>query len=141
MRVALIGCSASKLPGKHKARDLYTGDLFKKSVAYAEATCDRWLILSAFYGLLDPDRVVESYDLALGDLSFQGRCEWGAKAKAKLLAQFGTGDAIVLLAGRVYRDSLDLQLEEVFSRIDVPLEGLGIGEQKAELIRLVGGAA
>ena len=32
LRVTIIGCGKSKLPGKHRAEDLYTGGLFRASL-------------------------------------------------------------------------------------------------------------
>jgi hypothetical protein len=34
-----------------------------------EASCGTWLVLSAKHGLLDPDEIIEPYDVALRDLS------------------------------------------------------------------------
>jgi hypothetical protein len=34
-KIVLIGCSKTKLSGTHPARELYTGGLFKKSLAKA----------------------------------------------------------------------------------------------------------
>lgn len=50
--VVLIGCSASKLDRAAPARELYTGRVFKASVAYAEATGAKWCVLSALHGVV-----------------------------------------------------------------------------------------
>jgi hypothetical protein len=49
VKVALIGCGKSKRPGRHPARRLYSGPLFRASLEHAEHTADEVLILSALY--------------------------------------------------------------------------------------------
>jgi hypothetical protein len=66
LTVGLVGCAARKLQGPAPARELYVSQLFRKASAYAEATCDRWYILSAKHGLVHPDTVLEPYDVRLG---------------------------------------------------------------------------
>ena len=65
--VVLIGCGKKKLPCKSKAKDLYRGDLFRKSWAVAEKEYPKadMFILSAKYGLLNPDKEIEPYDVTL----------------------------------------------------------------------------
>lgn len=57
--VGLVGCASQKLKRPAPARELYVSPLFKKASAYAEATCDRWYVLSAKHGLVHPDAVLE----------------------------------------------------------------------------------
>ena len=47
LHVTIIGCGKSKLPGKHRAEDLYTGGLFRASLEYAKRTSDAVYIVSA----------------------------------------------------------------------------------------------
>lgn len=67
-RIALIACSAAKLPHAAPVRDLYQGQLFRAARRYAEATCDRWYVLSALHGVVDPDQVLDSYDCTIDDV-------------------------------------------------------------------------
>ena len=62
VRVALLGCSASKRPGVHKARDLYIGAFFRRALPIAERSCDETWILSARYGLVRLDQELPTYD-------------------------------------------------------------------------------
>ena len=39
--VGLVGCASQKLQRRAPARELYVSQLFKKTSAYAELTCDR----------------------------------------------------------------------------------------------------
>jgi len=51
------------LPAREKFRSTYFGH----NRGFAETLCAGWSILSAKFGLLDPDRVVGDYDLAITD--------------------------------------------------------------------------
>ncbi len=77
MRVGLVGCTKSKRPMAAPARELYTPSaLFRGRRAYVERTCDRWFVLSANYGLIEPDAVIEPYDQALSKASEPERRSW-----------------------------------------------------------------
>lgn len=65
-RTGIVGCASAKLFRPAPARELYTSQLFPKASFYAEATCERWYILSAKHGLVHPDTVLELYDVKLG---------------------------------------------------------------------------
>jgi hypothetical protein len=47
------------------AGDLYVSSLFMGRRRFVEASCDRWFILSALHGGVDPDEVIEPYDESL----------------------------------------------------------------------------
>ena len=95
LRVALVGCGKSKLSMAAPARDLYAGPLFRAARAYAEQTCDEWLVLSALYGVLTPDEVIEPFDLTLAQLRDSEYATWALQVVSALQAQF------VGLAGQV----------------------------------------
>ena len=57
MRVGLVGCVKKKGSSPAPAGDLYISPLFIGRRRFVEASCDRWFILSALHGLLDPDQV------------------------------------------------------------------------------------
>jgi len=54
-----------------RARDLFLLELFRRYRAYAIADADRWYILSAKHGLLDPDQVIAPYECTLNAMSAQ----------------------------------------------------------------------
>ncbi len=58
-------CSGVKLSTPAKAKDLYQGPAFKKARVLAERCSVPWFIFSSKYGLLDPERMIEPYELAL----------------------------------------------------------------------------
>ena len=65
MKIAIIGCSKSKQNYSCKASEMYTGTIFQKSYDVAKQLTNNIYILSAKYGLLKPNDVIEPYNLAL----------------------------------------------------------------------------
>src|SRR5688572_8204855 len=63
--LVVIACSARKLDLAAPARALYTGDLFRASVTWAESWHQPWVVLSAAHGIISPDRVVAPYNARL----------------------------------------------------------------------------
>ena len=105
-RVALVGCSATKLSRKAPARELYTSSLFRASYEYAEKTCDAVLIVSTFHGLVTPDTVLEPYDRNLRKLRKIERESWGMRTIGELWSKFKVPPQLVILAGKVYAEAL-----------------------------------
>ena len=157
-RIALVGCGATKLDHAAPAQDLYTGQLFRKARAYAEATADAWYILSAKHGVLRPEQVVAPYDARVPK-GKADRLRWGRMAASELsqrvihdlgvdLVMRGSHLAfppdsfhLVFLAGRDYVDPLTEALTwsgrtDTFTA-EEPMKGLGIGHRLQWLTRAV----
>lgn len=133
--IGIVGCSKTKLDRAAPARDLYTSPLFVAAAAYCEATYDRWLILSAKYGLVDPDRVLEPYDVTLREMDHVERFHWLLAVREQPIAVelveqvLRDGAQVFLHAGSLYRwlfGHHGLKLD-----VYTPLRGLGIGRQLA----------
>lgn len=135
MRIGLVACGSKKTEVPGTAELLYTSDLFAKSRQYALNNSERWFILSAKHGLVAPDEVLEPYDLALHTLSRAEQREWAERVLAKLLPVLSPGDTVVMLAGITYRRDLLGPLEGHGVTVEIPLEGLRIGEQLRWLTR------
>lgn len=140
--VCVIACSASKASGAMPARYLYTGDLFQKSLRWAEASrrFDAIKVLSAKHGLVDIEQMITPYDTALHSMGFTARRAWAASVAHALVQQLADRAEVVALAGQLYTEGLVLHLQVLapnvgFSR---PLAGMGIGEQKAWLKKQLG---
>jgi hypothetical protein len=83
--VALIGCASSKLSIPAPARELYTSQLFRKSLAYALARHEHVYVVSAKHGLLELDTVVQPYDFKIDDIGGErDRDAWGERVAARL---------------------------------------------------------
>lgn len=106
LRVALVGCSASKLKKSAEARELYTSALFRAAYDYAEKTCDAVLIVSAFYGVVAPKAVIQPYDRSLRQYNKREREDWGVRTVGQILPSFKVPPQLIILAGKLYADAL-----------------------------------
>jgi hypothetical protein len=125
--IALISCGKSKLNVHAPAHTLYTGDLFQKSLAYARRkNADAIYILSAKYGLLELEQEIAPYELTLKRMPSREVAQWAEGVLTQLRARSNlTTDRFIILAGLPYRSLLLPHL----TNVEVPLEGLGFGEQ------------
>jgi hypothetical protein len=124
-RIGLIACTKAKSTKPAPARELYSAsDLFRKAAAYCDAYLDGWFVLSAKYGLVDPDRIIAPYNMTLKTMSTSERRLWGIQV-AQQLQQLGEV-ALEAHAGTAYVRPL-LEAGVV---LEEPLRGLAIGQRK-----------
>jgi len=86
----------------------------------------RLFILSAKYGLLSPDDLIEPYELTLKKMK-TARIAISTQGREDLLGPRATlgADQFVFLAGVPYRENLVLRIRHY----TVPMEGLDFGTQ------------
>ena len=132
-RVGLVACAKSKRNEPLPAKELYSSELFKKTMRYTRTNYDRWYILSAKHGVVEPDSVLEPYDETLYSKSPKERRIWADKTLRQLLSLLPKPNQCLVFfhAGAKYREFLGGKLTEAGYHCEVPLEGLGIGEQLA----------
>lgn len=139
-RVGLVGCTKSKRAIPSPARDLYDpSTLFRGRRAYVERTCGRWFVLSALYGLVDSDRVIEPYDVTLKRAPIAERRAWSERIVAALRERLGDlqGVEFECHAGSEYLDfGVADGLRSLGATVVVPTEGLLFGEQLAFYARV-----
>lgn len=150
-RIVLIGCSKTKheIPydrsrgGCVTPQELYAGSLFTKTVAYAERHSLPWMVLSAEYGVWRSDALRKPYDKCFADLNPAERAIWPVSVAYTLLHElwepWETNEANEVLkpnqltfeihAGADYVHPLVEILQAVGVKVEVPYEGLGIGER------------
>jgi hypothetical protein len=132
----LVACVAKKLDHPAPAKELYVSPWFKLARAYVEARTTDWFILSAKFGLLRTDTVIEPYDTALTQMRLQDRQAWASRVTAQLEQELPHRiPRIVVLAGLRYRDLLMEVLGRHADAVEVPLEGMTIGKQLGWLKR------
>ena len=145
--LCIIACGKKKIWDKNpeagpvKAENLYTGSFTRKCIEYAEKSdFDSWRILSAKYGFLFPDEVVQgqysecfhnktSNPITLKELFLQ--------IKSKELDNY---EKIIILGGNYYTD----MMKKLFSEKEVfnPLNGYkGIGHMMKKLNELIKAAS
>ncbi len=127
IRIALIQCASKKKSCKAKASELYTSTLFLYGRKYIEKIQpDKWFILSAKYGLLCPDTVIEPYNVTLKTMISGERTEWAKKVIVELDQHANPQkDHFIILAGKNYREHL---LQHLYS-YEIPMANLPIGKQ------------
>lgn len=116
----LVSCVSVKLDRRAPACDLYCSPWFK----FARRVVERepWAILSARHGLVWPHDMISPYDQTLADMTANERRQWAAR----VLSAIPPAHRYVLWAGRLYTQHLSADL-----RAELPLRGLGIGQQLA----------
>ncbi len=132
----VIPCGkAKRFPaGRAPAREAYVGSPFKVNSRYAEAVAPgRWLILSAKYGLLDPDEEIEDYNVSFN------RPASGPIETAALAAQArarGLSGRVIGLGGKEYVQALRMALSGLEAvELDFPFAGLSLGRAMAAVKR------
>ncbi len=132
-RLFLVSCVKTKLPQPAKAKDLYVSDWFRKARAYVEREGGAWRILSAKYGLVDPEDVVRPYEKTLITMRKVERSTWAGNVLEALEPCLADADTVVFLAGERYREFLEPALRSRGVALDVPMRGLSQGRQLAWL--------
>jgi len=127
--ISIVQCVSKKRDTPHLARDLYTSPLFVNAAAYAEKISDDWYIISAKYGLVHPTDFVEPYDVTLKDMSASERRKWAEQVFSTLKPLLNSTDTVVFLAGVKYRENLVKKVAALGCKVEIPMEGLRIGEQ------------
>jgi len=99
--LVVLGCSREKLSIAAPASNLYISDRFRSSLILARDLAAPFAILSAKHGVVEPDRVLEPYDLDLSSLSKSDQRSWAEQAIDQL-AQRAEGRTISILAIGAY---------------------------------------
>ena len=132
--IGLVSCVKTKREEPATPRNLYISSYFEKMRDYAEQNHDDWWILSAKHGLLYPDAdPIEPYDETLSGARVARKREWAEKV-AEQLDEEGllSGDVtLVLHAGKDYYKELLPLIEDSGVSVEIPTEGLGIGDTQA----------
>lgn len=125
--IVFLSCVKLKRDVPSRSEDMYVSDLFKKSLQYAKSlNPDHIYILSAKYGLLELDDVIEPYDLTLKTMSEKERKRWAFKVCKQFESKGGNyNDKAIFLCGLAYRKYIMTK----FPNKEIPLEGLMLGEQ------------
>jgi len=130
--LVLVGCGNAKADEPQPTKELYTSEYFNLKRKYAEQYGDEWAILSAKYGLLDPEMVIEPYDVTIDDVDAG---EWNLSVLRDLPDVNGT--EVVLLAGPDYVDELQDDLAMYGADVELPTEGRKIGNRMKWLAQAV----
>ena len=125
--VVLLSCVSRKQDHPAPAAELYTSPLFRLSLIYSrQLHPDAIHILSARYGLVGLDQVIEPYDVTLNTMPAAERRAWAQHVLAQLAERYDLrNDKFIFLAGKRYREYIIPHL----AHIEIPMQGLPIGKQ------------
>lgn len=149
----LIGCTKGKQDRPYNSKtggcvvpeQLYHSPLFTKRIDYAETRGIRWAVLSAKYGVWFPQISMKPYDQTFADMDPADIAAWHVAVAQRLVEElwesYNIGQSvrsikpreftIEIHAGADYCHPLTEILRAVGIKVDLPLKGLGIGEQLA----------
>lgn len=121
-----ISCVSKKQSFTCKASEMYVSDLFIKSLNYAKTLNGHIRILSAKYGVLELNDLIDPYNLTLNSMKDYERKEWAHKVINQLKEKkIDFTEKTIFLVGENYRK----YLIPYFSNYEIPIEGLPIGKQ------------
>lgn len=135
--ITLVSCVGQKLNKLSQARSalpsrresLYQSPWFIKCKSYVESQNYNWFILSTKYGLIKPETIIEPYEKTLNNTPAVQRRQWSQQVFASIVEILPKGGTVRFFAGEKYRQYLIPLLEEAGYKSEVPLQGLGIGQQ------------
>jgi len=131
----LVSGGVRQQPRPEAARDLYDGLWFRSARARAERAGDAWFILSARYGLLDPDARVQPYADRLDGRSAAATRAWVALATERMERMLPEAGRVVVLADRDPPPELLRWLRVRYPEVETPLAGLNIAAQVLHMAR------
>ena len=87
MKIAILPCSQKKAKVSCSAGNMYKSNLFVLRRRYAKDVlgCDEIYVLSAKYGLIDLDKIIEPYDTKLDTLSEAEYLDWQCQVYTQYL--------------------------------------------------------
>ena len=102
--LVIVGCGKNKLDRPAPAFELYTGDSFRTTLAYARtlAPDHRILLLSGRYGLVRGSRVIVPYDQPMRRPSDQELMITVARVQASLYGVGNERDVVALVGQKRY---------------------------------------
>lgn len=125
--IVFISCVKSKRQTSCAAQDMYVSPLFKRMLKYARTlNPNKIFILSAEYGLLQLDDVINPYEKTLINMKVHERKIWANCVLEQLRKEADLqSDRFVILAGSLYRENLIPHM----AHCEVPMKGLAFGKQ------------
>lgn len=126
----LICCASRKRPSSCPARLLYDeSTLFRYSRDYVESYSYPYCILSAKYGLLEPDTVISPYNLTLLNFDTDAHIEWSERVFKQLMENYPNVKKLHLYTGNAYEKYLIPLLEANGIEYEQYLKHYGIGQK------------
>lgn len=114
------------IPKSHPLIELYTGNLFRARLAFAQAIGGPHWIISAFHGCRRPTYRSGWYERTIDRTN---RRWFAATVRDTLLEHTARGDHLLVLASAPYCWSWTDELRDAGRQVELPLAGMGLGQQ------------
>jgi hypothetical protein len=132
-RVLLVGSSGAVATAPRVAAELFESPGFAAARERAVRSGSRWFVLSARYGLLDPDEVVSPAEDQLGDHTLGYRIAWGEWVGAQLAERLWLSGVVVEVHGGVdFAQPLRQPLGRRGAGVELPLPRMWQDEPDAD---------
>ncbi len=119
------------------AEDAYIGTFFSLNKEYARTFGDRWIILSAKYGFINPETLIQQYDVSFNNTRSNPVSTDILKEQIHQLELAGF-ERIIGLGGVQYRNRISESFGEYHIEILFPFANcLGIGEMQGAIKRAI----
>ena len=135
-RLFVIACSKSKSPdlldSPMPAREAYRGIVFRKAVAVLERENLTWCILSAKYGFIWPETIIEFYDQRIRPARVNTTTLEQATRllEESQLQMLRASDEIVVIGGKDYAENVARLL---CRKVKVPFKGMAYVQMRDAL--------
>ena len=133
MNIVVVPCGKSKIwdkdpnKGPTKAKEVYLGAPFKVNREYAEKYSNRWVILSAKYGFIEPNYVIpKNYNVTFNDLTTNPISV--KQLKKQVLNLFLDYTKAIVLGSTIYSEMVKEAFSGTAVKICSPVAGLPIGK-------------
>ena len=133
MILVIIPCGRSKVWDKNPqlgpmpAREAYTGGPFKVNRQYAERVGDRWIILSAKYGFIEPTTLITQCEVTFKKKSTNPVSISIPKNQITDLGLLEF-DQVIALGGKEYRSVVEEAFAGSAAKLMFPFSGLTVGK-------------
>ncbi|WP_139306116.1 DUF6884 domain-containing protein [Methylomonas sp. LWB] len=101
----VVGCGKSKLGESSAARNLYTSFRFRAACEIAETLNAKYYVLSGLYGLVEPSKVLPSYDFDIAVADSDHMIKWCKQIESMLKRKKNNIKKICLLANKIYSEA------------------------------------
>ena len=135
MKIGLIGCGKDKSPIRCKAEEMYIGGYFKLGLKFARKSFEKIYILSAKYGLLELEDMIEPYNMTLNTMDNNEIYVWSKRVAEALKSKLNKDDVVTFVCGKEYYKYLKGMLPCKYVLL-FDGSGMGIGKQMAYFKRM-----
>lgn len=115
--ILLVSCGKRKSSVSCQAKEMYNSFRFQQIKTIAENLKVRWYIMSAKYGLLDPESIIEPYDMCLSNCSDKYQQQWAKGIVGKFIGINKSTTFAVIANDEYSRNVVPMLVAEGFSVI------------------------